>query len=108
MKTAVVLTLFILTECAIAQSAIDNVACLKKPGDKTAALSWIAPADADNISHYSVTHTLPDGTELDYLEIPETSIIVPLFERGRHRFTVKTHTQDEKVSAPSVSVCKEI
>ena len=108
MKTAVVLALFMLTECAIAQSATDHVACIKKPEDKTATLSWIAPADTDNISHYSVTHTLPDGTELDYLEISETSIEVPLFERGRHRFTVKTHTKDKKVSAPSASVCKEI
>jgi hypothetical protein len=108
MKTAVVLALFMLTECATAQTAAPDVACIKKPGDTTAKLSWTAPAHVDNVSHYSVSHILPDGTEFVYIEISETFIEVPLLERGPHRFTVRTHTKDEQVSFPSTSVCKEI
>ena len=116
MKTAVVLALFMLTECATAQAATSEVACIKKPGDKTAKLSWIAPTHynnndplpADNISYYTVTHILPDGTEYDYIADTGTSLEVPLWKRGAHRFTVRTQTRDGQTSAPSDSVCKEI
>jgi hypothetical protein len=116
MKTAVVLALFMLIECATAQTATPDVACIKKPGDTTAKVSWTAPTHyennnplpADNISYYTVAHILPDGTEYVYFADTGTSLEVPLLERGPHRFTVRTHTKDGRVSAPSKSVCKEI
>ena len=108
MKTAVVLALFMLTECATAQTTAPDVACIKKPGDTTAKLSWTPPVHVFNNSHYSVAHVLPDGTEFVYVGISETSIEVPLLERGAHRFTVRTHTKDGQVSVASKSVCKEI
>jgi hypothetical protein len=116
MKTAVVLALFMLTECATAQTAAPDVACIKKPGDTTAKLSWSAPTHynnneslpVDNISHYTVAHILPDGTEFVYFAESGTSLEVPLLELGPHRFTVRTHTKDERVSVPSTSVCKQI
>lgn len=115
MRTAVVLALFMLIECATAQTATPDVACIKKPGDTTAKLSWIAPTHyenndplpVDSISHYTVAHIQPDGTEYVYIE-PGTSLEVPLSERGPHRFTVTTHTKNGRVSVPSSSVCKEI
>jgi hypothetical protein len=116
MKTAVVLALFMLTECATAQTATPDVACIKKPGDTTAKVSWSAPTHyvnndplpVDNISHYTVAHILSDGTEYVYIADTGTSLEVPLLERGPHRFTVRTHTKDGRVSVPSTSVCKEI
>jgi hypothetical protein len=116
MKTAVVLALFMLAECATAQTATPDVACLKKPGDTAAKLSWIAPRHynnndplpVDNISYYTVAHILPDGNEYVYIADTGTSLEVPLSERGAHRFTVRTHTKDGLVSEPSKSVCKEI
>lgn len=116
MRTAVVLALFMLTECATAQTATPDVACIKKPGDTTAKVSWTVPTHydnndplpIDNISHYTVAHTQPDGTEYVYIVKPGTSLEVPLSERGPHRFTVRTHTKDGRVSVPSNSVCKEI
>ena len=116
MKSAIVLALLMLTECANAQTATPDVACIKKPGDKIAKLSWTAPTHfenndplpVDNISHYSVAHTSPDGTEYVYIADSGTSLEVPLFERGPHRFTIKTHTRNGQASVPSISVCKEI
>ena len=116
MRTAVVLALFVLTECATAQTATPDVACIKKPGDTAAKLSWTAPTHyenndplpVDNISHYTVAHIQPDGTEYVYIAESGTSLEVPLWERGPHRFTVRIHTKDGRVSAPSSSVCKEI
>jgi hypothetical protein len=116
MKTAIVLALFMLTEYAAAQTATPDVACLKKPGDTTAKVSWTVPAHdnnndplpVDNISYYTVAHILPDGTEYDYIADTGTSLEVPLSERGPHRFTVRTHFKDGRVSYPSKSVCKEI
>lgn len=116
MKTAVVLALFILTECATAQTATPDVACIKNPGDTAAKLSWTAPTHyenneplpVDNISHYTVAHILPDGTEYVYIANSGTSLEVPLSEHRPHRFTVRTHTKNGEVSAPSRSVCKEI
>ncbi len=116
MKAAVVLALFMLTECATAQSAEPDVACTKKPGDTAAKVSWTAPTHynnndplpVDNISYYTVAHILPDGTEYDYIADTGTSLEVPLSERGPHRFTVRTHFKDGSVSEPSKSVCKEI
>ena len=110
MKTAVVLALFMLTECATAQTATPDVACIKKPGDTAVKLSWTAPTHVpvDNISHYTVTHIQPDGTEYNYIAKSGTSFEVPLWERGPHRFTVRMHTKDGRVSVPSSSVCKEI
>ena len=116
MKTAVVLALFMLTECATAQTVTPETACIKKPGDKTAKVSWTAPTHynnnnplpVDNISYYTVAHIQPDGTEYVYIVKPGTSLEVPLWERGPHRFTVRTHTKNGLVSVPSSSVCKEI
>lgn len=116
MKTAVVLALFMLADFATAQTATPDVACIKKLGDKTAKLSWIAPTayenndplPVDNISHYTVAHITPAGTEYDYIAEGGTSLEVPLWESGQHRFTVRTHTKDGLVSVPSNSVCKEI
>jgi hypothetical protein len=116
MKTAVVLALFMLTECVTAQTVTPEVACIKKPGDKTAKVSWTAPTHynnnnplpLDNISYYTVAHILPDGTEYVYIADTGTSLEVPLSGRGPHRFSVKTHTRDGLVSVPSKSVCKEI
>ena len=116
MKTAVVLALFMLAECATAQTATPDVACIKKPGDRAAKLSWTAPTSyenndplpVDDISHYTVVHITPDGTEYVYIAKVGTSLEVPLWERGPHRFTVRTHTKDGRVSVPSESVCKEI
>ena len=107
MKTAVVLA-FLLFVSATNQSVASDATCVKKPGDTTAKLSWSAPASENNISHYSVVHILPDGSKLDYIGISKTSLVVPLLERGVHRFTVRSHTRDDKVSGPSASVCKEI
>jgi hypothetical protein len=116
MKTAVVFGLFILSEFAIAQTAAPDAACIKKPGDTTAKLSWSVPTHynnneplpVDNISHYTVAHILPDGAEFIYFVESGTSLKVPLLERGPHRFTVRTHTKDEQVIVPSTSVCKEV
>ena len=116
MKAAIVLALLMLTECATAQTAAPDAACIKKPGDTTAKLSWTAPTSSenndplpvDNISRYTVTHILPGGTEFVYFVESGTSIEVPLLERGAHRFTVRTHTKDGQVSVASKSVCKEI
>ena len=116
MKIAVVLALFMLTEFATAQAAAPDIACIKKPGDTTAKLSWTAPTHynnndplpVDNISYYTVAHILPDGTEYAYIANPGASFEVPLSKRGPHRFTVRTHTKDGRVSVPSKSVCKEI
>jgi len=116
MKIAVVLALFMLTECATAQTAAPDVACIKKPGETSAKLSWTAPTHyenndplpVDNISHYTVAHIQPDGTEYVYIAKSGTSFEVPLWEHGPHRFTVRIHTRDGRVSAPSSSVCKEI
>jgi len=116
MKTAVILALFMFTECATARTETPDVACIKRPGDTTAKLSWDAPTQnenndsflVDDISHYSVAHILPDGTEFIYIVESETYLEVPLLEQGPHRFTVRTHTKDGQVSVPSISVCKEI
>lgn len=116
MKAAVVLALFMLTECATAQSAAANVACTKKPGDTAAKVSWTAPTHysnndplpVGNISYYTVTHILPNGSEYVYIADTGTSLKVPLSEHGPHRFTVTTHTKDGLVSIPSKSICKEI
>lgn len=116
MKTAVVLALFMLTECATAQTATPDVACIKKLGDKSAKVSWIAPTHydnsdplpVDNISYYTVAHITPDGTVYEYIADTGTSLKVPLSKRGPHRFTVRTHTKEGLVSVPSKSVCKEI
>ena len=48
MKTTVVLALFMLTECATAQTATPDVACIKKPGDTATKLSWTAPTHYKN------------------------------------------------------------
>ena len=116
MKTAIVLALYILAQCANAQAATPDTACVKKPGDKSAKLIWGAPTHyenndplpADDISHYTVTHILPDGAEYVYIATSGTSLEVPLSERGPHRFTVKAHTKNGAESIPSGSVCKEI
>ncbi len=116
MRTAVVLALFMLTECATAQTATPDVACIKKPGDTAAKLSWTAPTHyknndplpVDNISYYTVAHILPDGTEYIYIADTGTSFEVPLSKRGTHRFTVRTHTKNGRATVPFVSVCKEI
>jgi hypothetical protein len=110
MKTAIVLALFMLAECATAQTATPDVACIKKPGDTSAKVSWAAPTHlpVDDISHYTIAHILPDGKEFVYFVESGTSLEVPLLERGRHRFTVRAHAKDGGVSPPSKSVCKEI
>ncbi len=115
MRTAVVLALFMLIECATAQTATPDVACIKKPGDTAVKLSWTAPTHyknndplpVDNISHYTVAHIQPDGTEYIYIAKSGTSFEVPLLERGPHRFTVRMHTKDGRVSVPSSSLCIE-
>ena len=48
MKTAVVFALLMLTECATAQTAKLDVSCIKKLGDTSAKLNWIAPTQYEN------------------------------------------------------------
>ena len=116
MRMIAVVALFMLAVCAFAQTATSGNTCIKKPGDTIARLNWTAPThyqnneplSVDNISHYTVAHIPPKGPELVYIVESGTSLEVPLFDKGRHRFTVKTHTYDGQESVSSASVCKEI